>query len=112
MKSSLKVLVLDPLSISSLSGSSCRKHPPNPCQGWKIASGLVRFAGEGQSPGDRVVLGAEVIAEARDRWRDTGEHGYSIWTPSPRRLPWVNLLALVHLNHHAFVKSQVKPKLK
>lgn len=74
MKSSLKALVLDPLSISSLSGSSCRKHP-HPRQGWKMVSELVRVAGkdrEGQNSGDRVILKAEAIAETRDRWRDTG----------------------------------------
>lgn len=53
-------------------------------------SGLVRLAGEdreGQSPEDRVILRAEVIVETRDRWRDMGEHGYSIWTPYPEGFP-------------------------
>lgn len=89
MKSSLKALVLDPLSISSLSGSSCRKHP-HPRQGWKMASGLVRLAGEGregQTPGDKVIVRAEVIAETGDRWRVMGEHGYSVWTPHPEGFP-------------------------
>lgn len=55
-----------------------------------MASELVRLAGEdreGQSPGDRVILKAEVIAGTRDRWRDTGEHGYSIWTPHQEGFP-------------------------
>lgn len=72
MKSSLKVLVLDPLSVSSLSGSSCRKHP-HPHQGWKTASGLVRLVGEdreGQGPGVRVILRAEVIAETDGETRE------------------------------------------